>query len=651
MPYRIKQSGEKWQVVSDADEVMGDHDTEEEAKDQLAALYANVEDVQKGADMERSPNLFIPIAKVNADRREVWGWGAVEEADNSDEVMDYASSKPLIMDWSNRAQKRSGGKSKGNVRAMHQPIAAGKIIDIQPDDNRKGFWLGAKITDDNEWRKVIDGVYTGFSIGGSYVKRWMDPQNPGKIRYTAKPNEWSIVDAPCIPSATFDVVKADGTTEVKKFHPGQAGDLLKLEDIDDEDLDEYGGDTDELLTETASDDDLETVNKSDWEEGKHPRGDDGKFSSGGGGGSGGAKEEQPKGGNAARIDSLPLPGATDKQFSDAYANKEKNAKQMRSDFVANSPGWTHNDKTSYSHEFKHENGKVVQDRPGGDWMSIDKKHNIKRHKSLEEASRHIEGNPSGKDQPKESGYHPKRVPGQVDDGLSPEEDERATLAARANESGVDWDAIDDAHELYDKEIRDHVDPKQAHENFKSYISNLVNETRSNKKQEKHINFGKLQSMFPEIVQEMEKEGVDVNNKLSMLKYLLSEVYDEADKLEKADIPSAPEKLADIQLPSGVGPSFEAEHMPEPNTTLSIETKDGSTGVPSQDQLAGATVMSKELTAVFGAWSEKVGQMVKAEIQSQFTRLVEELSKNTTSTPAASMIPVSNRKIKVIRKES
>jgi hypothetical protein len=72
----------------------------------------------------------------------------------------------------------------------------------------------AKIVDNNEWEKVVQGVYTGFSIGGSYVKRWTDGAS---TRYTAKPAEVSIVDNPCMYGATFTMVKADGAFEYRGF--------------------------------------------------------------------------------------------------------------------------------------------------------------------------------------------------------------------------------------------------------------------------------------------------------------------------------------------------------------------------------------------------------------------------------------------------
>lgn len=166
-------------------------------------------------------NVFIPIAKVDQTRREVWGWAAEEARDKSDEIMDYEASKPNFVAWSDSIAKATDGKSAGNLRAMHEPIAAGKIVHFEPRDDVKKFWVGAKVIDDNEWKKVEEGVYTGFSVGGSYGKRWADPANPSLRRYEARPSEISLVDNPCMYGATFEVVKAEGAVEMRKFVGGE----------------------------------------------------------------------------------------------------------------------------------------------------------------------------------------------------------------------------------------------------------------------------------------------------------------------------------------------------------------------------------------------------------------------------------------------
>ena len=162
-------------------------------------------------------NVFVPIRKVDEENRIVYGIAAQEMPDRAREVMDYATSKPEFAKWSGEAHKASDGKSWGNLRAMHGKVAAGRLDALTFDDATMSMQIAAKVVDDNEWQKVIEGVYTGFSMGGSYAKRWKDSADATLTRYTAVPQEISLVDRPCIPSATFAVVKADGAAEERRF--------------------------------------------------------------------------------------------------------------------------------------------------------------------------------------------------------------------------------------------------------------------------------------------------------------------------------------------------------------------------------------------------------------------------------------------------
>ena len=162
--------------------------------------------------------LFIPIGKVDEAQRLVYGTLTEETPDKSGEIFDYASGKPAVQAWSDEIKAASKGKSLGNVRAMHGNTAAGKFTNIQYDDANKRIEGAAKIVDDDEWEKVLAGVYTGFSIGGAYTKRWQDPNNSSLWRFTPKLSEISLVDNPCVPTATFEYIKADGSVEMRKFH-------------------------------------------------------------------------------------------------------------------------------------------------------------------------------------------------------------------------------------------------------------------------------------------------------------------------------------------------------------------------------------------------------------------------------------------------
>jgi hypothetical protein len=157
--------------------------------------------------------LFAQITKVDEAKRLVIGRAVQEMVDRADEVFDYVTSKPHFQSWSKAASADTDGKSLGNLRAMHGKVAAGKLTGIDFNDADKAIDIQAKVVDDNEWNKVLEGVYTGFSIGGSYIGERITEKVDGREvkRYTASPTEISLVDSPCIPSAKFfEVHKADG---------------------------------------------------------------------------------------------------------------------------------------------------------------------------------------------------------------------------------------------------------------------------------------------------------------------------------------------------------------------------------------------------------------------------------------------------------
>lgn len=162
-------------------------------------------------------NLFVPIKKYNAKTGEIEGVLALEELDKSAEIFDYDTSKPYFQKWTENFQKLTDGKSAGNMRAMHQPISAGKFTLVSCDDASKSILVKGVVVDPVEKAKAETGVYTGFSLGGKYVKKWADDKVAGATRYTADPGEGSLVDNPCMYGATFSFVKVDGAEELRKF--------------------------------------------------------------------------------------------------------------------------------------------------------------------------------------------------------------------------------------------------------------------------------------------------------------------------------------------------------------------------------------------------------------------------------------------------
>lgn len=158
--------------------------------------------------------LFASIVKIDEAKHEVTGVLAEEAVDKVGEIFDYGTSKPLFLQWNEDFAKVTDGASVGNLREMHKPAVAGKFVAMDYDDAAKRISVTAKVVDPVAWKKCAEGCYTGFSIGGKIVRMWDD----GDLRrYTARPVEGSLVDNPCMYGATFTAVKADLSTELRKF--------------------------------------------------------------------------------------------------------------------------------------------------------------------------------------------------------------------------------------------------------------------------------------------------------------------------------------------------------------------------------------------------------------------------------------------------
>lgn len=165
------------------------------------------------------PRVFVPLTKVDEEQRLVFGTITEEVVDQAGEMMDYEKSKGHFKKWSDDIHAASGGLSKGNVRVMHGLTVAGKLTELEFNDDDKSIEVCAKVVDDAEWNKVVEGCYTGFSVGGKYGKKWNAKDDEGKTikKYEAIPNEVSLVDNPCVKTATFSLVKADGAEEQVMF--------------------------------------------------------------------------------------------------------------------------------------------------------------------------------------------------------------------------------------------------------------------------------------------------------------------------------------------------------------------------------------------------------------------------------------------------
>lgn len=147
--------------------------------------------------------IYAPFTKIEetSDGLIVEGIATTERVDVENESVDYDSVKACLPDY----------EAWGNIRAMHQPIAAGKALVVTPDDDARTVYLRALVVDDDSVKKTRAGVYKGFSIGGKadpkMVKR-ADGSTYTK-RFVTLLSEISLVDRPANPDARFTLVKME----------------------------------------------------------------------------------------------------------------------------------------------------------------------------------------------------------------------------------------------------------------------------------------------------------------------------------------------------------------------------------------------------------------------------------------------------------
>lgn len=143
--------------------------------------------------------LTMPIAKVDEERRIVSGFATLDNVDRQGDVLLTEASRKAFENF------------RGNVRLMHQPIPAGKVVSFRENtfydkDSGKmysGIFVDAYISKgaENIWQMVLDGTLTGFSIGGrivDYETKMDDGEDYAGVRVVKEYElmELSLVDSP-----------------------------------------------------------------------------------------------------------------------------------------------------------------------------------------------------------------------------------------------------------------------------------------------------------------------------------------------------------------------------------------------------------------------------------------------------------------------
>jgi hypothetical protein len=157
--------------------------------------------------------LSMPIGKVDIERRMVSGFATLDNIDKQGDIVTTESSINAFKNF------------RGNLREMHQPSAVGKIVSFKEDryfdPSTKKFYSGVYVSAyvskgaQDAWEKVLDGTYTGFSIGGN-IKTWDDAFNEEMDKTIRVIKEYdlfelSLVDSPANQFANIvSIEKQDG---------------------------------------------------------------------------------------------------------------------------------------------------------------------------------------------------------------------------------------------------------------------------------------------------------------------------------------------------------------------------------------------------------------------------------------------------------
>ena len=167
-----------------------------------------------------SVRLSMPIGKVDVERRIVSGFATLDNIDKQGDIVTTESSIEAFKNF------------RGNLREMHQPSAVGKIVSFKEDryfdPSVKKFYNGVYVSAyvskgaQDAWEKVLDGTYTGFSIGGN-IKTWDDAYDEKmdksiRVIKNYELHELSLVDNPANQFANIvSIEKVNGQNVVSGY--------------------------------------------------------------------------------------------------------------------------------------------------------------------------------------------------------------------------------------------------------------------------------------------------------------------------------------------------------------------------------------------------------------------------------------------------
>ncbi len=141
--------------------------------------------------------LSMPLTKVDKEKRIVSGFASLDNLDKQDDIVTTEASMAAF------------AKFRGNIREMHQPSAVGKMVSFKEekyfDTESKKFYKGVFVSAyiskgaQDAWEKVLDGTYTGFSIGGR-MNKWDDAYDEKADKTIRVIKEYDLIELSLVDS-------------------------------------------------------------------------------------------------------------------------------------------------------------------------------------------------------------------------------------------------------------------------------------------------------------------------------------------------------------------------------------------------------------------------------------------------------------------
>lgn len=134
---------------------------------------------------------YINITKVDDEQRIVGGYASTPDLDSQGDIVSIEAIKKALPEY----------LEYPTIRRMHNNDAIGTTLMTKIDD--KGLYIEAKIVDEDAWKKVKEGVYRGFSIGGKVINKIREVITDLRLV------EISLVDVPANKQAKVLLFKGD----------------------------------------------------------------------------------------------------------------------------------------------------------------------------------------------------------------------------------------------------------------------------------------------------------------------------------------------------------------------------------------------------------------------------------------------------------